>query len=143
MEREGVFIDTWGWMALGHRQERRHDDVTRYHRSLRARSVPVYTSDYVLDDVVTLLFRREVFGQAVRFVEAILAAGALGQVYIERATPDRFSAAWALRKRYEDKPMISFTDLVSMVIMDERGIRHMLTEDEHFTHTGMGFVRVP
>jgi len=27
MDREAVFVDTWGWMALGHRREPRHAEV--------------------------------------------------------------------------------------------------------------------
>ncbi len=36
--------------------------------------VLIYTSDYVLDELITLLFRREVFEEATRFVQGILAA---------------------------------------------------------------------
>jgi len=143
MVREAIFVDTWGWMALGHRQKPRHKEVKRLYQELRRRKIPIYTSDYILDEVITLLFRREIFEEAVRFVEGILAAAALGQVRVERVTPDRFFAAWELRKRFQDKPTISFTDLTSMAIMDERGIHRVLTEDEHFIQVGMGFSRLP
>ena len=78
-----------------------------------------------------------------RFVEGILAAAARGQVQIERVTSGRFAAAWMLRKRFQDKPKISFTDLVSMAIMEERGIQRVLTQDKHFTQVGMGFFLLP
>jgi uncharacterized protein len=143
MDREPIFVDTWGWLALGHRPDPHHLPVRRTFRDLRDQQVSIYTSDYVLDELITLLFRREVFAEAVRFIEGIVAAAALGHVRIERATPDRFMAAWELRKRFQDKPRISFTDLLSMVIMEERGIRQVLTEDEHFIQVGMGFFRVP
>jgi predicted nucleic acid-binding protein len=139
MEREPVFVDTWGWMALGHRREPRHMEVKRVYRELCRSGIPLYTSDYVLDELITLLFRREVFEEAVRFVEGILAAAVLGQLRIERVTADRFSAAWELRKRFDDKPTISFTDLTSMAIMHERGIHQVLTDDDHFVQVGMGF----
>jgi len=92
MDREAVFVDTWGWMALGHRREPRHAEVKRIYQELRSHQIPLYTSDYVLDELITLLFRREVFQEAVRFVEGILGAAVLGQLRIERMTPDRFSA---------------------------------------------------
>ena len=101
-----LFIDTWGWMAMGHRREPRHAEVKRLYQDFHSNRIPVYTSDYVLDEVITLLFRREIFEEAIRFVEAILASAALGQVRIERVTSDRFLAAWALRKRFQDKPAI-------------------------------------
>ena len=143
MNREAIFVDTWGWMALGHHREPRHAEVRRIYQDLRSNRIPIYTSDYILDELTTLLFRREVFDEAVRFIESILGAAALGQLRIERITPDRFSAAWELRKRFQDKPTLSFTDLTSMVIMGERHIRRVLTEDEHFVQVGMGFSTVP
>jgi len=143
MDREAIFVYTWGWMALGYRQEPSHTEVKRIYQDLRSNGTPIYTSDYVLDELITLLFRRENFDEAVRFLEGILAAAVLGQVRVERVTSDRFFAAWELRKRFQDKPTISFTDLTSMAIMDERGIHRVLTEDEHFIQVGMGFSRVP
>jgi hypothetical protein len=34
-------------------------------------------------------------------------------------------------------------DITTMVIMQERGIKQLLTKDEHFIHVGMGFQQVP
>ena len=138
-----VFVDTWGWMAFGHRRESRHAEVKRIYQELRTKDVPIYTSDYVLDEVITLLFRRESYEEAFRFVEGVLGSAALGHIQVERVTSDRFFAAWELRKRFQDKPTISFTDLVSMVIMAERDIQYVLTEDHHFVQVGMGFATMP
>jgi len=143
MHPKAIFVDTWGWIAPGCRRDPHHDEVKRFYQKVRHQRVPIYTSDYVLDEVVTLVFRREHFDAAVRFIEGILAASALGHVRIERVTPDRFLATWNLRKHFQDKPRISFTDLTSMVIMDERSISQVLTADEHFVQVGMGFSRVP
>lgn len=143
MSPDSVFVDTWGWMALGHRRDPSHPEIRTFYQGLRDQRVPVYTSDYVLDEVITLLFRHEVFSEAVRFAEGLFAAAGLGHVTVERVTSDRFAAAWELRKRFQDKPRISFTDLTSMVIMQERGIPLVLTEDEHFFQVGLGFSKVP
>jgi len=53
-----------GLVELGYRQAPRHDEVRQFYRNLAERRVPIYTTDYVLDEVVTLLFRREVFDEA-------------------------------------------------------------------------------
>jgi predicted nucleic acid-binding protein len=82
--------------------------------------------------VGTLLFRREAFDEAVRFMEGIFAAAEQGHLTIERITSEHFSAAWRLRQRFKDKTCISFTDLTSMAVMEERGLNDILTEDEHF-----------
>ncbi len=43
--------------------------------------------------------------------EGIQSSAALGQLQVERVTSDRFFTAWELRKQFQDKPTISFTDL--------------------------------
>lgn len=55
----------------------------------------------------------------------------------------RFAQAQALRLKYLDKPQISFTDLTSMVVMNEFNIDRILTEDAHFIQVGLGFERLP
>jgi predicted nucleic acid-binding protein len=66
-----------------------------------------------------------------------------GYVQVERVTPERFEKAKVLRLKYQDKPRISFTDLTSMVLMRELGVKDIITEDEHFEHVGMDFQLVP
>ncbi len=143
MNAEPTFVDTWGWLALGHRGDAHHAEVAEFFRILRSNHVPICTSDYVLDELITLLFRREVFDQAVRFVGTLLSAADLGQLTVDRVTSARFVAAWDLRKRFQDKPAISFTDLSSMALMVERGIKQVVTDDDHFLHVGMGFRKTP
>jgi len=138
-----VFTDTWGWFALGHRRAAGHQQVVQFYRHLRSANRNIVTSDYVLDEVITLIFRRESFAEAKKFDEGIFAAADQRQLTIERITSQRFASAWILRLRYQDKPLISFTDLTSMVVMHKLGIDEILTEDEHFTQVGMGFRKVP
>ena len=61
---------------------------------------------------------------------------------VDRITSQRFLSAWELRKKFKDKQLISFTDITTMVIMRERGIKYILTKDDHFTHVGMGLKTV-
>ena len=129
---ESVFADTWGWLALGHRRDPSHDEIKTLYKELRSGRALFYTTDYVLDELVTLLFRRESFEEASRFMDGIFQAAEQGQLTVERITSERFTVAWRLRKRFHDKPWISFTDLTSMTIMEERGIKKVLTEDENF-----------
>ncbi|WP_109206205.1 PIN domain-containing protein [Moorella sp. Hama-1] len=140
---EPVFIDTWGWIAMGYRKEPRHKEVKELYQSLRARHIPVYTSDYILDEVITLLFRRESFKEAVQFFQAILDSANQGYLSLVRITPEYFAEAWDLRRRFTDKPLISFTDLSSIVVMRDLQIMQVLTEDEHFLKVGMGFQLLP
>lgn len=47
------------------------------------------------------------------------------------------------RLRYQDKPLISFIDLTSMAIIEEFGVKEVLTEDDHFAEVGMAAQRIP
>jgi predicted nucleic acid-binding protein len=42
-----------------------------------------------------------------------------------------------------DGLQISFTDLISMIMMEERDIHQVLTGNEHFVQVGMGLPKVP
>jgi uncharacterized protein len=138
-----IFVDTWGWLAYGHRRDAHHAEVKELVEGCVLQRTPVHTSDYVLDELITLLFRRESYEEAVRFLDGLLADSTQGSLQIQRLTTERFQAALELRKRFRDKPDISFTDLTMMVIMREQHITAVVTEDNHFLHVGMGFRRLP
>jgi predicted nucleic acid-binding protein len=140
---ERVFIDTWGWVALGHQKDNRYQEIVSLYKEWLGRGAVIYTSDFVLDETVTLLFRREIFEEAIRFMEGIFLAVEGGRITIERVTSNRFASAWNLRKRFDDKPLISFTDLTTMAIMKELKIKEILTDDKHFLQVGMNFKELP
>jgi predicted nucleic acid-binding protein len=56
---------------------------------------------------------------------------------------ERFSAICKMRTKYLDKPLISFTDLSSMLVMQELGISLVLTVNDHFNQVVFGFIKVP
>ena len=138
-----LFIDTWGWIVIHNRREPRHEETRAFYQNLRKQKGVAYTTDYVLDETFTLLFRRLPFVQARESLEKLEEAIFNGYLRLEWITPERFAQAKRLRLKFQDKSWISFTDLASMVIMDELGIFDILTEDAHFTQVGMNFVRVP
>lgn len=138
-----LFIDTWGWLTLRDRDESRHEDVKEFYRQFRDQNGIIYTSDYVLDETITLLFRRLPFKTAKGSLAKIDKAVKEGYLQVVWVNPERFEKAKGLRLKYQDKPKISFTDLTSMVVMKELGIKDIITEDEHFEHVGMGFQHKP
>lgn len=133
-------MDTWGWLALADRNDAKHGRAADCYRERSRLRRHVVTSNFVLDELLTLLFLRLSFAEAARFANAIFASPA---VATELVTPERFKAAMALRLKFADKPRISFTDLTSMVVMKELGISEVLTADSHFVQVGMGFHILP
>ena len=138
-----LFIDSWGWLALEDSKDPDHDRVSKFYRVFRQSNGRALTTDYVLDETLTLLFRRRLFAEAQRFVEGLLAAAADGYLTIQRITSPRFTRAWQMRLRYNDKRDISFTDLTSFVVMEEENISEVLTNDHHFSQVNLGFTAVP
>jgi predicted nucleic acid-binding protein len=96
----------------------------------------------VLDETITLLFRRLPFTTARESLEIIQQAITERYLVLLRITPEQFDLAIQLRLKFQDKPRISFTDLISMVVMREADVADILTEDDHFTQVGMAFQKV-
>lgn len=52
-----LFIDTWGWLTLRDRSETQHHVVKNLYQEFRENRGISYTTDYVFDETITLLFR--------------------------------------------------------------------------------------
>lgn len=137
-----LFMDTWGWLTLRDKKEHRHEEIKDQYLSLCSRKCLFYTTDYVLDETFTLLFRRLPFKEAKDSLDVIELAIKKGYLRLERITAERFEKAKGLRIKFQDKPRISFTDLTSMVVMAEIGITYILTQDDHFAQVGMEFQKI-
>nr|MDO8080040.1 PIN domain-containing protein [Candidatus Freyarchaeota archaeon] len=138
-----VFVDTWAWLALANRKDSNHKSAFREYKEMRRENCIMVTSDYVLDEVITALFRNVVFVTAVRFIEALHSMIKNDQLKLERISEERFRIAWQLRKKLKDKPNISFTDLTSFGLMQELKITKVFTGDADFVKVNLGFEIVP
>jgi len=136
-----VFVDTWGWITLYNRREKRHEEVENWFGNFRTSIL--YTSDYILDETFALIFLRTHIDIAMKTIEKIDKSIKEGFLILERITPARFEKAKRLRQKYQDKPKISFTDLTTSVVMTEKNIEAILTMDSHFSYLETGFQIFP
>lgn len=134
-----LFVDTWGWVAIADRRDAGHKAASGLFRQAR-HSGGAITSNFILDETFTLLFKRRPFEDAWHFTTTVVDSPF---IEIQEVTEPRFLRTIELRKQFSDKPRISFTDLSSMAIMVELGITDILTADRHFTHVGFGFRSLP
>jgi predicted nucleic acid-binding protein len=134
-----LFVDTWGWVAVADRSDPGHEAATEIFRQAR-RSGGTITSNFILDETFTHLFKRRPFEEAWHFTTTVVQSPFID---IQEVTEARFSRTIELRKQFSDKPRISFTDLSTMAIMVELGITDILTTDRRFTHIGLGFRALP
>jgi uncharacterized protein len=138
-----VFVDTWAWLALALRRDQHHEAAKVQHSAFVATGRQYLTTDYVLTELITQLYRDLPAAQAEEFLVAVFAAVESEQYRLERISSDRFEAAWQLRRRYADKPTILFVDFTSFVVMRELGIEDVFTGDAHFQKVNMGFKAHP
>lgn len=138
-----IFVDTWAWIALAVKQDQFHQIAKTQHDLSRQAGRKYVTSNYVLSELITFLYSATSADTARAFVDSLLLAADAGTYLLVHLSPDQFHRAWQLRKKYDDKPDISFVDFTSMVAMQDLGITDVFTGDHHFEHVGMGFQRVP
>ena len=101
-----VFVDTWAWLALALSHDQFHEAAKRRHTELFRAGRRYLTSDYVLCELATQLFRSLPSSEAERFFAVVLRNCADGVYQLERITAARFDSAWQLRQQFADKPRI-------------------------------------
>lgn len=138
-----IFVDAWAWLALSNGKDMHHELAKKWYGEMKMTDYRMVTSDYVLDEVITVLFKNVVFSSAIEFIESLFTAIKANQIKLERITESRFMIAWSLRKKYQDKSDISFTDLTSFVLMQELAINSVFTGDAHFKQVNLGFEILP
>ena len=124
-----IFVDTNALFAYAVPDDEHHQVVKQWFRRNR---VPLVVSDYIVDEILTLMRAR---GQAARATQLgeLLFSGSL--VSIHYLTEDDIQAAWQVFRTYTDKEW-SFTDCTSKVIVERLGITHALSFDQHFRQFG-------
>jgi uncharacterized protein len=135
-----LLIDTWGWLVLEDSRDPSHQAASRTYAEAVRTSGDVFTTNFVLDETISLLFRRRPFEEVARFMRGLLTSPSIG---IEEITPARFRKAFDLRLMFRDKPDISFTDLTTMIVAQDLKVTDILTGDRHFIQAGLGFRLLP
>jgi predicted nucleic acid-binding protein len=138
-----VFVDTWAWIALASADDQYHAVARQHHADFQAQHRPYITSNFVLNELITHLYRKQHATDAQRFIAGIWKAVEDSACDLHYISAEQFERAWQLRTKYSDKPSISFTDFTSMVLMKELGVTDVFSGDAHFEHVGMGFRLVP
>lgn len=128
-----MFVDTSAWFALNDRKDQHHDEAVTFIRSLRATPVLLFTTDYIVDETVTLLRFRVSHREALAFLR--LFAGS-PQILREQVTLDHLKRAAEIFRRYRDK-LWSFTDCVSFAFMEEKGLDDAFAFDANFSQFGV------
>jgi predicted nucleic acid-binding protein len=125
----GVFVDTGAWFARFVPTDPDHSAAKAW---LDRNTQPLITTDYVIDELLTLLRVGGEYQRALDIGPRMLH----GEVCeLEWVTPPDVEEAWQVFSTYHDKAC-HFTDCVSRVVMERLGIDTALAFDEHFRQFG-------
>ena len=128
-----VFVDTAAWLARITPREAGHGAVATALDEAPGRLV---TTNFVLDEVVTLTRMRYGHAAAVRVADALTDSGIAD---LHRVSADDERDALALFRERPDQ-RYSFTDCTSFVVMRRLGIDTVLTLDDDFRREGFRVV---
>lgn len=132
MAFEPAFADTSFFFALAAKRDRTHAPAVKAFTRLLRLQRPLVTTDYILDETLTLTKARTSAKVALALLDRIERSPALS---IQHITHDRFAAAKAFFRKHADHGY-SFTDCTSFVLMHEMEIQDVLTTDRHFAEAG-------
>ena len=137
MTLKRMFVDTAGWMMTADGSDPQHSAAVVARDTWLKRGGILLTTDFVLDETLTLLRVRLGLDSAERWWDQVESSPRVSWEWID---PERAEKARRWFFRWRDKSF-SFTDCTSFVVMKELRIRSALTSDHHFVQAG--FESVP
>jgi predicted nucleic acid-binding protein len=120
-----TFVDTGAWVALFVEVDAQHHAARAWINSNRDRLI---TSDYIVDEVLTLIqarFRRQT---AIRAGQVLFGQDLAGLIQLTNRDKQR---AWEMFRSHSDKGW-SFTDCTSFALMKRLGVSIAFAFDRHF-----------
>ena len=134
-----TFVDTSGFYSLLVHRDRNHAAAADYMARAARDQVRFVTTDYVLDEAVTLLKAR---GHGKLIGPLFDAIDNSATMRMEWTTSERFDEARRFCIRHADKAW-SFTDCVSFLVMQSLSLIAALTSDRHFAQAGFQVLLEP
>lgn len=127
-----LFLDSSGLFAFLVKKDAKHKKAGSTVRRVVGSGGRLVTTDYVIDEIATLLKARG-YGHVVsNLFDGIVSSKACR---IEWMDQERFDSTKALFLKYHDHEW-SFTDCFSFVLMRSAGLTEALTKDKHFSEAG-------
>ena len=127
-----VFMDTSGFYALLVKADDAHERAVRFMEDSARDKRHFVTTDYVLDETVTLLTARGQAHLRADFFESVMTSRSCRIVWMDAELFDKAKRLCLARTEHN----WSFTDCVSFVVMRDLRLRQALTKDSHFRAAG-------
>lgn len=127
-----IFIDTAAWLALFDPRDTNHVLANTTYKSLLPRYTRIITTNVVVLETYTLLYRRTNYNTALKFLTNSAGIKKLTKLYSDE---DLETRAESILRRYNDQDF-SFVDAVSFAVMEDLNITTAFTFDHHFLIAG-------
>ncbi len=127
-----LFVDTAAWVALNNRADENHRAAVEFISRFKTEPVQFYTTDYIVDETVTLLRFKVSHSQALLFLDFLRTSANVTRMQV---TDELIARAERIFRTYKDKHW-SFTDCTSFACMDEMELEDAFSFDKHFTQHG-------
>jgi len=92
--KKPIFFDSWGWIAVTDRKDPYHETAKPFYQEyLNGGGIPI-TTDYILDEVLTVFRRRLNHKIVVKYGDGIFQAVKVQKLRLELIDTGRREKAW-------------------------------------------------
>lgn len=127
-----VFIDTSAWIAYFDKKDTNHESALKIWQQMKQEKAILCTTDYILDEMLTLLKIRANSDVALIAANAIMQSQNTEVIWVKEKL---FMGALRLFKKYSDQ-RFSFTDCTSFEVMKVSSIKKAFAFDSDFVKAG-------
>ncbi|MEI6152566.1 MAG: PIN domain-containing protein [Deltaproteobacteria bacterium] len=127
-----VFIDTSAWVAYFDKKDTNHESALKIWQQVKQEKAILCTTDYILDEMLTLLKIRANSNVALIAANAIMQSQNTEVIWVKEKL---FMGALKLFKKYSDQ-RFSFTDCTSFEVMKVSSIKKAFAFDSDFAKAG-------
>ncbi|MGK7918835.1 MAG: type II toxin-antitoxin system VapC family toxin [Trichodesmium sp.] len=124
-----IFVDTSAWFSSVVPSDSCYLAATAW---ISGNTQPLLTTDYVVDETLTLLKARRENSRAISLGDAFFSGNLVTIYYL---TEVDIQLTWQVFRQFSDKDW-SFTDCSSKVVMEKLGVTQAFSFDRHFRQFG-------
>jgi predicted nucleic acid-binding protein len=129
-----LFVDTSAWFAFSYVKDPDHIRVMEFLKEFHG---DILTSNFVLDELVTLVLTRAGHTPAVKIGNYLRDPAVVSLISVTQEDEEK---SWDFLQKMKDKTY-SFTDCTSFILMKRFHLTNVLSLDAHFEQAG--FQKVP
>ena len=124
-----VFIDTGAFLAYRNKKDKYHEIANKlFMDALKGKYGQIYTSDYIYDEALTLALIRTNNVEVAMDIAYVIMSPRIKMIFVDKEMLEKSTKTF---KQYSDRNL-SFTDAITIEIMNEFEIGKYLGFDSHF-----------